>query len=175
MFCSGCGQPLAPGAALCPQCQQPVAAPTPMGAAAPPIPNLDFQLSNYSGKLRALSTVWFVYAGLMLLIGVGSLTFAHAFLHGYGPSWWHHGNFFGGGPFGSFLMHAAWTAVAFHVLLALAAGFGLAERSGWGRPVAIIAAFFSLFRFPFGTALAIWTLVTTMGYRNRWLYDQLER
>jgi hypothetical protein len=38
---------------------------------------------------------------------------------------------------------------------------------------AIIAAVFSLLRFPFGTALAIWTLVLLLGYRNSTLYDQL--
>ena len=42
-----------------------------------------------------------------------------------------------------------------------------------GRVVAIVAAFLSLLRFPFGTALGIWTLVMLMGYRNASLYDQL--
>jgi hypothetical protein len=39
--------------------------------------------------------------------------------------------------------------------------------------VAIVAAFLSLLKFPIGTAIGIWTLVTLMGYRNQTLYDQL--
>jgi hypothetical protein len=57
--------------------------------------------------------------------------------------------------------------------LALAAGWGLLERSQWGRIVAIVAAFLCLLRFPFGTALGIWTLVVLLGYRNTTLYEQL--
>jgi hypothetical protein len=57
--------------------------------------------------------------------------------------------------------------------LALVAGWGLMERSEWGRIVAIVAAFLSILKFPFGTALGIWTLVMLLGYRNTTLYDQL--
>jgi hypothetical protein len=57
--------------------------------------------------------------------------------------------------------------------LAIAAGWGLMEHTQWGRMVAIIAAIFSLLKFPFGTALGIWTLVVLLGYRNSSLYDQL--
>ena len=57
--------------------------------------------------------------------------------------------------------------------LALIAGWGLMERTQWGRVVAIVAAFISLIRIPIGTALGIWTLVTLLGYRNTTLYDQL--
>jgi hypothetical protein len=39
--------------------------------------------------------------------------------------------------------------------------------------VAIVAAVFSLLKFPFGTAMAIWTLVVLLGYRNTTLYEQL--
>jgi uncharacterized membrane protein (DUF2068 family) len=59
--------------------------------------------------------------------------------------------------------------------LALVAGWGLMERSQWGRIVAIVAAFLSILKFPIGTALGIWTLVVLLGYRNTTLYDQLER
>jgi hypothetical protein len=46
-------------------------------------------------------------------------------------------------------------------------------RAPWGRVLAIIAAFVNIIKFPFGTALAIWTLVMLMGYRNATLYEQL--
>jgi hypothetical protein len=169
MFCSGCGQPVAPGQPVCSQCGRPVAPP------APPIPNFEFQLQNFAGRIRALSIVWFVYAGLSLLLGFVGMTFASAFLmHAFGP--WGHG--FDHGPmgpewFGPAIIHFAWAMILVRTALAVVAGWGLMERAPWGRVVAIVAAIFALLKFPFGTALGIWTLVTLLGYRNTTLYDQI--
>jgi hypothetical protein len=135
------------------------------------VPNLDFQLQNYAGRIRALSIVWFVYGGLSLAFGFIGLTFAGSFLHGpwgpwghsFGPGWW----------FGPALIHFAWSILIVRSALALVAGWGLMERAPWGRVVAVVAAVFSLIRIPIGTALGIWTLVTLLGYRNTTLYDQL--
>ena len=163
MFCSACGTPLAGRQPVCPQCGRPVAPPV------PPIPNLDFQLLNYSGRIRALSIVWFIYGGLSLAFGFIGLSFAHAwFNNGFGP-WGHPWGFFG--P--PFFLHFAWAFVVVRSGLALLAGWGLMERTEWGRIVAIAAAFFSLLRIPIGTALGIWTLVTLLGYRNTALYNRL--
>jgi len=63
--------------------------------------------------------------------------------------------------------------VALRAALLFAAGWGLMERAPWGRMLAIVAAFLSVLKFPLGTALGIWTLVTLMGYRNQALYEQL--
>jgi hypothetical protein len=70
-------------------------------------------------------------------------------------------------------MQFAWVILLVRAGLALAAGWGLMERTQWGRVVAIVAAFFNVLKFPFGTALAIWTLVVLLGYRNATLYDDL--
>ena len=170
MFCSGCGQALAPGQGICPQCGRPAV------ASVPPVPGLEFQLQNYAGKVKALAVVWFVYAGVSLLAGLAGLAFANAFLSGhFGP--WMHGPW-ARGPLppewlGPAFLHFAWVVVVVRAGLALAAGWGLMERSEWGRIVAIVAAFLSLLKFPFGTALGIWTLVVLLGYRNSTLYEQL--
>ena len=170
MFCSGCGQALQPGQAVCPQCGRPLAPPV------PPVPNLDFQLSNFAGRVRALSIVWFVYGGLSLAFGLIGLTFARAFLHGgFGP--WSHGPWGSGswdpGWFFPAILRFGWAVVVVRSGLALLAGWGLMERSQWGRIVAIAAGIISLIRIPIGTALGIWTLVTLLGYRNTTLYDRL--
>lgn len=173
MFCSGCGQTLAPGQPFCAQCGRPSA------VVVPPVPGLEFQLAGYAGRVRALSVVWFIYAGLSLMMGFAGLAFAHAFMAG-AP--WMHGPWTNGpwmhGPlppnlFGPALMHLAWAAITVRALLAAAAAWGLMERTPWGRVVAIVAAVLSLLRFPFGTALGIWTLVVLLGYRNSTLYEQL--
>ena len=170
MFCSGCGQALELGQMVCPKCGRPLAPPV------PPVPGLQFQLESYAGKIRLLGIFWFVYAGLSLLMGLAGLTFAKSFMSGgFGP-WmngpWAHGPM----PpmwFGPAFIHLIWVMLVLRVGLAVAAGFGLMEHAQWGRLVAIVAAIFSLLKFPFGTALGIWTLVMLLGYRNSTLYDQL--
>jgi hypothetical protein len=170
MFCSGCGHALAEGQAVCPQCGRPMAAPPP-----PPVPNLAFELANYSNRIRALSTVWFIYGGFALVTGFIGLSFASSFLN-HGP-WmggpWSHGDFPFGPGFGTAILHFAWIMISVRAALAFIAGWGLMERAPWGRVVAIVAAFLSILKIPFGTAMAIWTLVTLLGYRNTSLYDQL--
>jgi hypothetical protein len=153
------------GQPACLQCGQAVA------PAAPPVPGLEFQLEAYAGKIRALSVFWFVYAGLSVVIGMAGMAFAHAFFSGaFGP--WMRGPrppmFF----FGPAFLHLAWLMIGARCILAVAAGWGLWERTTWGRMVAIIAAFICLLKFPFGTALGIWTLVLLLGYRNTTLYEQ---
>ena len=175
MFCSGCGQPTTPGQAVCAHCGRPTAAVPP---AAPPIPNMAFELANYSNRVRALSTVWFIYGGLVLITGLIGLSFASSVFNGggFGP-WmggpWRHGGFPFGPEFGPTILRFAWVMVILRAALAFVAGWGLMERAPWGRVVAIVAAFLSILKIPIGTALAIWTLVTLLGYRNTRLYDQL--
>jgi hypothetical protein len=170
MFCSGCGLPVTPGMSFCPQCSRPVAAPIPT------MPGMEFQIQNYAGKVRSLGVVWFIYAGWSLLSGILGLAFAQAFFAGrFG--FFAHGPFVNGpwgNPFfGHFMLHSIWAFLIVRSALALAAGWGLMERTEWGRPVALVAAFFSILKFPFGTAIAIWTFVVLMGYRNSTLYNQL--
>jgi hypothetical protein len=170
MYCSGCGQPLELGQPFCNQCGRPATPPVPS------IPGFQFQLENYASKIRALSVVWFIYAGLTLLTGLAGMTFLHAFIsnHHFGP--WSGGPWNNGpGPdwFGPAILHVAWAFLLVRSALAFAAGWALMERSRWGRVLAIVAAFFSIIKFPFGTALGIWTLVVLLGYRNTTLYEQL--
>jgi len=165
MFCSGCGQSLAPEQQFCPQCGRPSA------PAVPPVPGLQFEMENYASKIKTLSIFWFVYAGLSLLFGFWGLAFAKALFSGsFGP-WLH-------APtpplwFVPAIMQFAWVVLVVRAALALAAGWGLMEHARWGRILAIVAAFLSLLKFPFGTAMGIWTLVVLLGYRNTTLYEQL--
>ncbi len=171
MYCSGCGFALAQGQFVCPQCGRAVPAP------APAIPGFEVQLASFSNQLCALSTVWFIYAGLSLLLGLLVMAFANAFLAGHFGQWLHGQGTDGGWPFahmwlGAFFLRFAWVLLIGRAALAFAAGWGLRERAPWGRVVAIIAAFLSLLRFPLGTALGIWTLIMLLGYRNSTLYEQ---
>jgi hypothetical protein len=169
MYCSGCGQALQPGQPVCSRCGRP------MTVAPPPMPGFQFQLESYSGKVRALGLMWVIYGGLTLVLSFVSMAFFRAFMvNHFGP--WSHGWFnspFRPEWFGPAFLHFIWVFVMMRAALLFAAGWGLMERAPWGRTIAIVAAFLSIYKFPVGTALAIWTLVMLMGYRNQTLYDQL--
>jgi hypothetical protein len=170
MYCSGCGQALAPGQGFCPQCGRPIA------LAAPPVPGMSFLVDAYASKIKTLGIFWFIYAGINLLLGLAGMAFLRAWTSHFG---WSHGPWGGDFPFGSWfgpaVLHAALAFVLIRSGLALAAGWGLMERAPWGRFVALVAAFLNILKFPFGTALGIFTLVLLLGYRNNTLYSQLQR
>lgn len=170
MFCSGCGHEIVPGQPVCPQCGRPAA------PVVPPVPGFQFQLESYSGKIRALSVAWFVYAAYSGLRGLAGLTFAQAFFGSHFGHWGHGPWENGGMPpewLGQAIFHVVWIAVLVRVGLAVVAGWGLYERTQWGRIVAIVAAFLNLLHPILGTALGIWSLVVLLGYQNSTLYEQL--
>jgi len=167
MYCSRCGQALQPGQGICPQCG--------LGAmpATQTIPGLGLEVQAHSCKVRALAICWWVFAGLSVVLGIAKLSFARMFLGGPMGPWFHPHHEWGMQL--PFLLHIAWVTIVFRAALALAAGWGLWERTEWGRILAIIAACLCLLKFPLGTALGIWTLVLLVGYRNRTLYEQQTR
>lgn len=166
MYCSGCGFGLVPGQPVCPQCGRPIAPPI------PPIPGMNFLVESYSNKVRTLGVFWIVYAALRLVFGFIGLAFLHNFAGRHFGDW-------STGPWGPWfwptVVHFARVWLLMQAGVALAAGWGLMERAQWGRFVALVAAFLNILRFPFGTALAIFTLVLLLGYRNNSLYGQLQR
>jgi hypothetical protein len=171
MYCSGCGLALAPGQPVCPQCGRPAAVP------APPVPGMAYLVATYASKVKTLGVFWIVYAGINLLFGLAGMAFLRAWMSHWGGT--NHGPWDGGFPFspwfGPAILHFGFTIVWLRTGLALAAGWGLIERTQWGRFVALVAAFLSILKFPFGTALAIFTLVLLLGYRNNTLYNELQR
>ena len=167
MYCSGCGQGLQPGQTFCPQCGRPVA------VAPPPVPGLQFELATYANKIRALSMVGFLYGALTLIFSFVGMAFARAFVYRHFGPWGRWGDPIRPEWFGPAFLQFIWVFVVLRAGLLLAAGWGLMQREPWGRMVAIVAAFLSLLKFPFGTAIGIWTLIMLMGYRNQTLYEQL--
>jgi hypothetical protein len=174
MFCTKCGTSIPANQAVCPQCGQFIA------PVATPVPGMAFELENYRSQIKVLAIAWFVYGGLSLLLGIAGLSFArHIFMGGLGP-WaqgpWAHGPWMTGQmpPFLlPMVMGSLWVFIIIRSLFAFLVGWGLLEPTRWGRILAIVFAVLSLFRFPLGTALGIWTLVTLLGYRHSVLYEQL--
>ncbi|MGA9670020.1 MAG: hypothetical protein WBQ94_12480 [Terracidiphilus sp.] len=141
------------------------------------MPDLQFQVEGYAGKIKALSIVWFIYAGYSVLAGFAGLAFAHAFFSNHFGGWsrgpWANGP--GLEWFGPALFHLVWVGILVRAGLALVAAWGLLERTRWARIFAIVVAILSLIKFPFGTAIGIWTLVVLLGFRNSMLYQQIEQ
>ena len=172
MFCSGCGQEVAVGQAVCPKCSRPMAPAAPIS---PIAPSLEFEVASYAGKIRVLGILWLIYAGLSLVAGFAGMAFAHAFFSGgFGP--WGHGQMPHMPQMWMFpmLLRFAWISIVARSILAAVAGWGLMERTQWGRIVAIVAAILNLFHFfPFGLAMGIASLVILIGGRNWMLYESL--
>ncbi len=169
MFCSGCGHELETGQRICSKCGWIAPAVVPPVI---PAPGFEYELARYAGKVRVLGILWLVWAGLSVLFGFAALNFMHAFFsRGIGP--------WGGGHpmfpywFGPALVHFAWLMILLRAVVSAIAGWGLMERTQWGRILAIIAAVVNLLKVPFGTALGIATLIILLGYRNSTLYDNL--
>ena len=169
MFCSGCGRELETGQGLCPQCGRVTAPLTPPVV---PAPSFEYELARYASKVRVLAVLWLVWAGLSLLMGVAGIHFLHAlFSGGFGP-------WAGGHPmFPDWLeraiIHFALLMMVLRTIVSAVAGWGLLERTQWGRIMAIIAAVISFLHGPLGIALGVATMVILLGYQNSTLYDSL--
>jgi hypothetical protein len=139
-FCSACGKALGPGAMLA-------------VAVAPP----DGRVGRH---IKILASLWLVYAVLrfmemawIFLIGRTFLpSFVQDIVVGGGPFRFPLSRFISGG-----LMFAGFWAGAFAVV-ELVAAWGLFERRPWARILTLVIGFLALIRFPFGTALGIYTL-----------------
>lgn len=67
---------------------------------------------------------------------------------------------------------------AFVVILSapeIIAGIGLLKREEWGRILALVVSFFNLLSFPFGTALAIYSIVILLKQETIRLFSPLPK
>ncbi len=165
MFCSSCGTTISGGQTVCPQCGQPAVPPV------MPVPGFEFELERYRGQIRALAICWFVYAGLVLITGFIGISFAKVFFSGGFAPLLNNSQI----PPGliSAALNVGWTFLLIRAALAAIAGWGLMERTQWGRIVAIVAAILCLIKIPLGTAIGIWTLIALLGCRKTMLYERL--
>ena len=167
MFCSGCGRTLEQGQVVCPQCNRPVA------PQLPPVPGYEFVVAalrqqNQSarhpvaGLCRSQSDLRCRGTGIATQFfpaaSVPGRTDLAPVAHG-------------------FLPRASALCLGVHggpSILAAVAGWGLLERTQWGRIVAIVASILNLFiSSPSGLALGIATLIILLGDRNWSLYEEL--
>jgi hypothetical protein len=106
--------------------------------------------------------LWCIYGGYRILVGLIGMAFLRAIFarHFMGHSWMFDGPWgsFGGPMWVGAVMPviAGFTVIA--SVLAFLTGWSLLARKPWGRTLAIVVSILALLKFPFGTALGIYTL-----------------
>lgn len=139
MYCDQCGAPVPAEGRFCRAC----------GKALGNVAMITTE-SRLSRHLRMLGILWIAAGALNFLGAAGAWLAGRVIL----PPLVSHG-------VPSFVPTLV-TGIAFLVLVkavaCLAAGWGLLERESWARLLAIVLAIVSLFNFPLGTALGIYTL-----------------
>ncbi len=186
MFCQACGSPIPVTEAFCLQCGAPAVAPPPAFSAPPPVygapppnaypmPTQVMVAPRVQQHVHTLGILWFIYGAYRAAAGI----FAALFLMGVATP-----PFFGGIgsrglpflPFAPVMGGLAAVAGVFILLtscLAFVTGFALINRKSWGRTLAIVAAILSLIKFPFGTALGIYTLWVLAPATSGMEYDAI--
>lgn len=174
MFCDRCGNQLAYGAQFCASCGKAVApglvppvrsiaVPPPQGRVRRHIHRLA-TLWVVNGVLRLIGVTWFILFGNMFFPGWRGRMWPGAWPLGPG---WGFDSFLPGGLFslGIFL--------GFFGVLHLVLAWGLFERQPWARVLGLVLGILALLRFPFGTALGIYTLWVLAPEESAREYDQL--
>jgi hypothetical protein len=156
MYCSGCGQPLHPNQPACANCGRPNsqvnAQFNPQFAPAAFLP-----YNRVHRHIQTLAILWLAFSLLGVLAWFVAMPFL-AFVFGHGGHGFHtHDNF----PFPmsmSWILPVATIAIYLRAILGALVGIALLRRERWGRTLALVVAVLSLLKFPFGTALGIYTL-----------------
>jgi len=156
MFCDRCGQQLSDNAQFCIACGKA------LGPGVVPVVVTAPQDGRVGRHIKILASLWLVYGVLrfmamawIFLIGRTILpSFVQDIVVGAGPFPSHFplSRLISGG-----LMFAGLASGVFGILY-LVAAWGLFERKPWARILTLVIGFIVLIRFPFGTALGIYTL-----------------
>jgi hypothetical protein len=162
MYCSGCGQPLAPYQQVCAHCGKPAV------AAAPPV---FIPYTRVQRHVHTLAILWLVYSIFAILAWFVAIPFL-GFIFSHGG----HGMFHRDFPFPvsmGWLIPFATAVIYIRSGLGLLVGIGLLRRDRWARTLALIVGVFMLLKIPFGTALGIYTLWVLAPVQSGQEYDMV--
>ena len=174
MFCDRCGTPLASGAQFCTSCGKAIAPgaipPATAAVASPP-------QGRVRKHIHLLATLWLVN-GVLRLMGVAWLmlfggTFFPWLRGRIGPDAWPLGPGWGLDSLLSGGFFSLGVFLGFFGVVHLALAWGLFERQSWARILGLVLGILALLRFPFGTALGIYTLWVLAPEPSAREYEQL--
>lgn len=137
-----------------------------IGAAPVVAQNPAQKLANH---LRIMGILWIVYSIFRIFASAGTLLFSHYFVPMISTLIPHDADT----PDISWVFGFMQGAYIFGFILGviggglgIAGGIGLLQRLPWGRVMALIAAFVCLISIPFGTAIAIYTMIILFSSGN---------
>jgi hypothetical protein len=173
MHCSGCGQAWMAGQRFCSRCgwANELGTPTDSGTA----PWGWLPLAQIERQVNALAVGWVVYSGMAALFGLVGLAFWNASIGEHMGSLGSLCCRIGHSTAGFSWIGFACVALLLQVGLGFAAGFGLMQKTTWGRWAAIVAGLLNILHLPFGTAMGIWTLVVLLKAPNAAGYEAMAR
>src|SRR5579863_7370516 len=162
MFCDGCGTEVQPGQAFCSKCGKQIVG---------PVSAMQMRPGRVQGHLHLLGILWLAMSafnavgGLVLLI-LGNTFFPHLHEMDKVPP---------DVPIG--FLSSLFTTLGILVLAKAAfgffAGWGLMQREGWARIVALVLSFISLFNIPFGTAIGVYTMWVLLPGHSQQEYNAM--
>jgi hypothetical protein len=170
MFCDRCGHQLAEGAQFCSACGK---------ALVPsPVPVVSRAADGRVGRhIKIVASLWLVY-GIVRFMEMGwILLVGRAFLPSIvenivtNVNGWPGGFPLGRLVSGGLVFAGFWVGV--FAAAEIIAAWGLFERRPWARILALVIGFLALLRFPFGTALGIYTLWVLLPGPAGQEYDRL--
>lgn len=174
MFCDSCGHRLNDDARFCTACGKQLApAPTVAGALGV-ARDVDGRVGRH---IKVLASLWMVYAIFRLMETAWIFLVGHRFLPSFIPD-----IAVDGGPFGPHfplarLVSGGLVFMGFWVgafaVVELVAAWGLFEHRPWARILTLVLGFLALLRFPFGTALGIYTLWVLLSGGAAQEYERL--
>jgi|SRR5579863_6757295 len=161
MFCDGCGTAVQSGQAFCSKCGKQILGPV---AITQPVSGRVQQHAHLLGILWLAISAMNAVGGLILLIVAGTLI---PHLHELGAPPEMPVGFFGS------LLSTLGILVLAKSAFGFFAGWGILHRESWGRIIALVLAFISLFNIPFGTALGVYTMWVLLPGESQREYEQM--
>lgn len=155
MFCDGCGTVVQPGQAFCSRCGKEI-----VGTVA----TMPARPGRVREHLHLLGILWFAVSAFNAVGGVVLYVVANTvFAPGRSP--------------GPAFLHPLLSTIGILVLgkaaLGFIAGWGLMQREGWARMLALVLAFIALFHIPFGTAIGVYTMWVLLPANSEEEYEAL--
>ncbi len=160
MFCDSCGAQLQADQRFYSHCGKAIVGGAHLAYPAP---------GRVQQHLRLLGILWIAVSALNALGGFVVMVVAKAVLIRMSQM--------GGPPIPIDLIRPILTLVGLFLLakaaLGFAAGWGLIQRQAWARILTLVLGFLSLFNFPFGTALGVYTLWVLLPTQSEREYEAL--
>ena len=181
-FCAVCGAAVWPTAAEAPAAGYEAVGPAGAGGSAYYAPAgyaMQPVRSRVERHVRTAGSLWLVLGayrllGLLIAVPIMAAIFG-ARRSGWGG--WGPGSFGGRFPFEHHWMGALIPIITIAVVtmagFSFLVGYALLTRQPWGRILAIVASILTLLKFPFGTALAIYTLWVLVPAQSAAEYERL--